>query len=52
VLLDMGASVKICPLYLPDAGKNSDELIEGISVAKPPLAAGRLLDINHRILTF
>ncbi len=51
-LLKMGASVKVCPLYLPNAGKTSDELIEGISVAKPPMVAGKLLDTEYRSLTF
>lgn len=51
-VLKMGASVEICPLYLPNAGKTSDELIKGISVAKPPVVAGKLLDTNFRSLTF
>lgn len=50
--LKMGASVEVCPLYLPNAGKTSDELIKGISVAKPPVVAGKLLDTNFRSLTF
>ena len=51
-LLQMGASVEVCPLYLPNAGKSVDELIDGISVAKPPVVAGRLLDTEYRSLTF
>ncbi len=51
-LLKLGASVEICPLYLPNAGKTSDELIKGITVAKPPVIAGRLLDMDYRSLTF
>ncbi|MBU1413964.1 hypothetical protein KKC22_20815 [Myxococcota bacterium] len=51
-LLTMGASIQICPLYLPTAGKTADDLIEGITVAKPPLVAGKLLEKNYQNLTF
>jgi len=51
-LLKMGARVEICPLYLPNAGKTKADLIKGISVAKPPVVAGRLLDNNYKILTY
>lgn len=52
ILLTMGAAIQICPLYLPTAGKTIDDLIEGITVAKPPLVAGKLLDKNYQNLTF
>ncbi|WP_136810831.1 hypothetical protein [Desulfosediminicola flagellatus] len=51
-LLKMGASIEICPLYLPNAGKTTNDLIEGITVAKPPVVAGKLLDMNYQNLTF
>ena len=51
-LLKMGASIQVCPLYLPNAGKTTDDLIEGIEVAKPPVVAGRLLDRDYQNLTF
>ncbi|MCK5663674.1 MAG: hypothetical protein KAI17_09310 [Thiotrichaceae bacterium] len=51
-LLKMGAKVEVCPLYLPNNGKTEAELIKGISVAKPPVVAGRLLDNNYKILTY
>ena len=51
-LLKMGASIQICPLYLPNAGKTTNDLIEGITVAKPPVVAGRLLDKDYQNLTF
>ena len=51
-LLKMGASIQICPLYLPNAGKTTDDLIEGITVAKPPVVAGKLLDKDYQNLTF
>ncbi len=52
VLLKMGASVEICPLYLPNAGKTEANLIEGITVASPPVVAGRLLDTEYTNLSF
>ena len=51
-LLKMGARVEVCPLYLPNAGKTEADLIKGISIAKPPVVAGRLLDNNYKILTY
>jgi len=51
-LLKSGATVSVCPLYLPNSGHSNDELIEGITVAKPPVVAGRLLDTDYRSLTF
>jgi predicted peroxiredoxin len=51
-LLNMGASIQICPLYLPNSGKTTDDLIEGITVAKPSFVAGKLLDKDYQNLTF
>jgi predicted peroxiredoxin len=51
-LLKMGASVEICPLYLPSVGKSKSDLIEGITVAKPPVVAGRLLDTDYKNLSY
>lgn len=51
-LIKMGATVEVCPLYLPNAGKTKDDLIEGISIAKPPVVAGRLLDTDFTNLSY
>ena len=51
-LLQMGASIVICPMYLPTAGKTTDDLIEGITVGKPPVCAGQVLDQDYQNLTF
>lgn len=51
-LLKMGAFIQVCPLYLPNTGKTTDDLIEGITVAKPPIIAGKLLDKDYQNLTF
>jgi predicted peroxiredoxin len=51
-LLEMGATVVICPMYLPTTGNNTDDLIEGITVGKPPVCAGQVLDKDYQNLTF
>lgn len=51
-LLRRGASVFICPMYLPTVGKSTDDLIEGIVVGKPPECAGQVLDKAYQNLTF
>ncbi len=51
-LIKAGASVQVCPLYLPNAGKDKSILLEGITVASPPVVAKRLLESNYNNLTF
>jgi predicted peroxiredoxin len=51
-LLQMGASIYVCPIYLPSVGKTTDDLIEGITVGKPPVCAGQVLDQDYQNLTF
>jgi len=51
-LLQMGATVVICPMYLPTAGKSTENLIKGITVGKPPVCAGQVLDKDYQNLTF
>ena len=51
-LIKMGGSVEVCPLYLPSVGKTKDDLIEGITIAKPPVVAGRLLDTDYTNLSY
>ena len=51
-LLKMGATVEVCPLYLPSVGKAKSDLIQGITVAKPPVVAGRLLDTDYTNLSY
>lgn len=52
LLIKKGATVEVCPLYLPNSGKDKSVLLDGIKVAKPPMVAGRLLDTNFKNLTF
>lgn len=51
-LIKSGAKVEVCPLYLPNAGKDSSVLIEGISVAKPDAVATMLLDKEYQNLSY
>jgi hypothetical protein len=51
-LIKMGASVKVCPLYLPNSQKDKSVLLDGITVAKPPVVAGKLLNQDFQNITF
>lgn len=51
-LVQSGVTVEICPPYLPNKEKTSSDLIEGISVAKPPEVADQLLDKDTKILSY
>lgn len=47
-----GTSVQVCALYLPNRGVGVDALIDGVTVAKPPEMAARLMDEDTRVLSF
>lgn len=51
-LIKAGAVVTVCPLFLPNAGKDASALIEGISVAKPPMVAKGLTDAEFNNISF
>lgn len=51
-LMKAGASVSVCPLFLPNAGKEASSLIEGISVAKPPMVAAGLTNPEFHTASF
>ncbi len=52
LLIKLGANVEVCPLYLPNAKKDKSVLLKGVSIAKPPVVAGRLLNKNYQNITF
>ncbi len=52
MLIKLGANVQVCPLYLPNAGLKKDVLLEGVTVAKPPMVAKKLLDLDSSNITF
>lgn len=51
-LIKGGASVEICPPYLPNNAKTKEDLTEGIEVASPSLIADAILDEDTKILSY
>lgn len=51
-LIKSGGNVAVCPPYLPNAGKTKADLIEGVTVAKPPKIAANMISKNTQILSF
>lgn len=51
-LIQNGVNVEICPPYLPNAEKTTADLIHGVSVAKPPQVADRILHEDTKILSY
>ena len=51
-LMKAGAVVTVCPLFLPNAGKDATALVEGITVAKPPMVASGLTNLELSNISF
>lgn len=51
-LMKAGAVVTVCPLFLPNAGKDTASLVEGITVAKPPMVAAGLTNLELSNISF
>lgn len=51
-LMKAGAVVSVCPLFLPNANKDASALVEGISIAKPPMVAKGLTDAEFNTISF
>jgi len=51
-LIESGVTVQVCPLYMPDKGVSGADLIDGVTEAKPPLVAERLLARGVKLFTF
>jgi len=51
-LIKEGATVQVCPLFLPTVGKEASALMEGVSVAKPPMVAKNLVDASFQNISF
>lgn len=52
MIIAKGASVEVCAIYLPNKGVAPDALIDGVTPAKPPAMARRLLAPDTRIMSF
>jgi predicted peroxiredoxin len=51
-VMEQGATVEVCAIYLPNKGVEADALIDGVTAAKPPEVAARLLAERTRIMSF
>lgn len=51
-IMASGATVEVCAIYLPNKGVGLDALMDGITAAKPPAMAARLLADDTRIMSF
>lgn len=51
-LIKGGANVSVCPIFLPNANKDATALIDGVSVAKPPVVAGNLVNPEFNNISF
>lgn len=51
-LMKSGATVEVCALFLPNADKTPADLVDGISVAKPPEVAAYMMKPGVRTFGF
>lgn len=51
-LIRHNVNVELCPLYLANSEKSVPNLIDGVSVAKPPRIADKLLNEKTKILSY
>ena len=51
-LVEKGASVSVCALYLPNSVYTETDLAEGVAVAKPPEMTALMRDPKVRVFTF
>ncbi|MEM8595646.1 MAG: hypothetical protein AAGF76_04175 [Pseudomonadota bacterium] len=51
-VMEAGATVEVCAIYLPNKGVGPEALIGGVGMAKPPEMAARLIAPNTRIMSF
>ncbi len=51
-LMQNGAQVQVCALFLPNSGKTATDLIDGVTAATPPEIVTLLNDDDIRVLSF
>lgn len=51
-IMKQGGKVNVCPLYLPNSGKDKSVLLDGITVAKPMDVATGLLNKEYQNLSY
>ncbi len=51
-LMDKGVTVQVCALFLPNSEYSEADLIDGVTVAKPPEIAGLMDQPDTQVLTY
>ena len=51
-IMETGAKVEVCALYLPGKGADTTVLLDGITVAAPSAMAALLMSKDTRVLSF
>lgn len=51
-LIKQGVSVEVCPLYLPSKDLKMNALVPGVTKAKPPVVAGKMVQSGTEVVTF
>jgi len=51
-MMQEGATVEVCALYLPNSEHGEDDLRDGVSVAKPPAIAEMMAAPDVRVFSF
>lgn len=51
-IMQSGATVEVCAIYLPNKGAEPTALLDGVAAAAPPEMAARTLAPNTRIMSF
>lgn len=51
-VMQSGATVEVCAIYLPNKGIDDTLLLDGIAAAKPPAVAARMLAPDTQIMSF
>lgn len=51
-IIAKGGAVQVCAIYLPNKGVGMQALLEGVTVAKPPVMAAQILADDTRIMSF
>lgn len=49
-LMENGATVEVCAIYLPNAGLDASALLDGVTAADPEAMAARLIAGDTRVL--
>jgi predicted peroxiredoxin len=51
-IMEGGATVEVCAIYLPGKGLEAEALLEGVTVAQPPAMAARMLGEGVTVWSF